>query len=126
MTSVNILILEDEALIALDIEMTLAAAGYDQIEVCNSVDAALKQISDARPDIALLDLNLGSGTTSIPVATRLNDLGCPFLFLSGYTRGTVPIPEEFDTMERLQKPFNETELISAVGRLTEGNSDDHQ
>jgi ActR/RegA family two-component response regulator len=47
------------------------------------VTEALKSIERARPNFALLDLNLGS-ENSIPVGTKLFELGVPFIFATGY------------------------------------------
>lgn len=114
MNECNVLVLEDEALIAIDIEMTLEEAGHRNIIVCHSAEDALAQIDRAKPQIALLDVNLGKGQTSIPVAERLHDLGVPFFFLSGYTEATVSLPEGLKTVKRMSKPFQNAELVAAV------------
>ena len=114
MNECKILVLEDEALIAIDIEMTLEEAGHRNIVLCHSVEDALAQIDRTKPEIALLDVNLGKGHTSIPVAERLHDLGVPFFFLSGYTEATVSLPDGLESIKRMSKPFQSSELIAAV------------
>jgi len=114
MSDVEILILEDEALIAMDIQMTLEDAGHNSISVCSSVDDAMILIEKDLPKVAVLDFNLGNGTTSVSVAEKLSENGVPFIFLSGYTESTVRIPDEFSSAGRLAKPFQSAELVSKV------------
>ena len=117
-----IMVVEDEALIALDIEMTLMDSGFGNLSICTSVEAALRQIEIAPPRAALLDLNLGKGQTSIEIALRLKDLGCPFLFLTGYTKATADLPETLSDVRRLSKPFQNERLVREVGELVTGNT----
>ncbi len=114
MNECKILILEDEALIAIDIEMTLEAAGHKDISVCHTADDALRSIEKAVPKMALLDFNLGGGKTSLPVAERLKAIGVPFIFLSGYTKSTVELPQGLKGVRRLAKPFQSAELAAVV------------
>ncbi|MEQ5872470.1 response regulator [Sagittula sp. NFXS13] len=117
----DILILEDEAIIAMDIETTLEAAGHDNIAVCSTVDEAMAQIEKSTPKLALLDFNLGNGGTSVPVAERLSKCSVPFIFLSGYTESTVAIPEDISAAARLAKPFQSAELITRVQSVLNGS-----
>ncbi|RNC96022.1 MAG: response regulator [Oricola sp.] len=121
MVDCDILVVEDEALIAMDIEMTLEEAGHENIAVCHSVNEAMTQIDKSIPRLALLDFNLGKDTTSLPVAERLADNQVPVIFLSGYTESTVEIPEELSGAKRMAKPFRGDELVAtAQGALNSG------
>ena len=120
MTDGYVLVVDDDALIAMDIEMTLEARGYRSIRICNSVASATAAVEAAVPIAAVLDMNLGQDETSIPVAQRLRALGCPFIFLTGYTAATVPVPEELADAPRLIKPFREADLVAAVRAMGEG------
>lgn len=117
MTNHTIMVLEDDALVALDIEMTLRRAGHDDVTVCHSLEAAMLHIKDQVPDISFLDFNLGPGKTSIPVAERLYDLDAPFAFLSSYAHCDGLIPDDMSKIDHMSKPFREAELIIAVRRL---------
>lgn len=121
MSDGEILILEDEALIAMDIEMTLASAGYENISVHHDVDSALEQIETSAPVAAFLDFNLGRGKTSLPVAQRLKSVGIPFIFLTGYTDATVSLPEELTHAKRVTKPFHGAEIVSLLDELVSRN-----
>ncbi|MCR9110265.1 MAG: hypothetical protein NXH94_15360 [Rhodobacteraceae bacterium] len=117
MISGEILILEDDALIALGIEDTLANAGYDSFSVHSGLKSALHHIEENMPVAALLDFNLGKNETSLPVAEVLKNNGVPFLFLTGYTSATVALPDRFSDVIRLAKPFSSAKLVSAFGEI---------
>ncbi|HEX7075173.1 MAG TPA: hypothetical protein VF226_14125, partial [Hyphomicrobiaceae bacterium] len=72
----SVLVVEDQLIIALDLEMLLKERGAVAVQLSGSVNDALKSIEAGRPDIAILDVNLGS-TTSFPVACELQRLGIP-------------------------------------------------
>ncbi len=80
--SIPILVAEDEALIAMQIEMDLLDAGYDVVGPCMSVEAALQASSDDRIGAAVLDVDL-AGFDVFPVAHRLQRRGVPFVFHTG-------------------------------------------
>ncbi len=119
MTERGILVLDDQALIAMDVEMTLRSAGFDQVTVCGSVAEAQDAIEASPPAMAILDLNLGNKETSLPVAGSLKAMGCPFVFLSGYTDTTVSLSDELADVPRLTKPFRGDALVSVVRNLLE-------
>lgn len=79
----RILIVEDEALIALELEQTVLDLGYEVIGPAASNDEALQLVASHRPDAALLDMNLGR-ETSERSAMELFRLGVPFLYCTGY------------------------------------------
>ncbi|MEQ6250723.1 response regulator [Sulfitobacter sp. HNIBRBA3233] len=109
--SPKVLIVEDEHLIALDMKQTLVSNGYEVVEIANEPDTALAYLAVEKPDVALLDLNLGDGHTSFEVALRLKELGCPFVFVSGYSRSTFDLPENLADTPWIAKPFREKQLL---------------
>lgn len=114
MTARTILVLEDEALIALDIEETLLQAGYEHIVLCHDVASAMAAIEAQDPAFAFLDLNLGHDETSICVARELARREVAFCFLSGYTRATVALPDDLANRPRMTKPFKSADLIRSI------------
>ena len=107
----NILILEDEMLIALDIEQMLVALGHNIAALCTRIPAALVAASGQDIDFAVLDINV-AGVLSFPVARILRDRKVPFLFLSGYgARGLI---DGFTDAPVLTKPFSQGELEQMV------------
>ena len=109
--------LEDESLIAIDIEMTLESAGYSDVQVFHDAGSASDYLSAVRPRAALLDMNLGNGQTSVGIATHLDAAGVPFLFLTGYTNATVDLPEGLAAHRKLTKPFNDATLLRELHKL---------
>jgi DNA-binding response OmpR family regulator len=110
----KVLVVEDEPIIALEIEGSLRDAGFDIAGCAGSVDNALAMLMDGDCDVAVLDANL-RGRTVEPVALALRQRGRPFLFVSGY--GRVYLPEAFPDAPHLSKPFEPGELITAVRQL---------
>ena len=78
----HVLILDDEPIILMDLEFALEDAGAVVLDA-RSVDEALELIERQLPDAAILDVNLGRGTTCAPVALRLHKLGVPFVLHTG-------------------------------------------
>jgi len=99
-----VLLVEDQALIALDTEEMLMNLGATEILTAPTVDTALSRISQMRPDCAVLDLNLGT-ETSEPVAFALREKGIPYVFATGY-RDSVSIPDTFADIPVVRKPVS--------------------
>jgi CheY-like chemotaxis protein len=108
------LVLEDEALILLDMEMNLAEFGVGEIVTATSIDEAMAAIDRHRFDAAMLDLHLGVTGWSYDVARRLEALGVPFIFSSG----TVDIADGFQHVPLVIKPFTTDQLLAALLQVT--------
>ncbi|WP_438279083.1 response regulator [Nitrobacter sp.] len=108
----DILIVEDDAIIALDFEQTVAEFGVTRVRVASSVAQALVMIAERAPDFALLDIGL-SEEKSFAVAKRLAVLNIPFVFVTGYS-GDKVFPPEYSGRPRLPKPFLRDELFSVL------------
>lgn len=110
----RILLVEDEPLIAMELEATLASSGFEVVGPASSVEGAVRLIGQERIDAALLDANL-CGEPVAEVAVALSSKGIPFAFGTGY--GPEGLPEEFRDAEILAKPFDPVRLIEAVDKL---------
>jgi CheY-like chemotaxis protein len=98
----NILIVEDEPLIAMMLEDFILSLGHDVSANCDSVAAALGAVSAGGFDLAILDVNL-KGESVWPVAAALRAGGIPFVLASG---GHVdPPPPEFKDVPLIEKPY---------------------
>lgn len=113
----DILLVEDEAIIAMDLEMTLEARGYRVLGPCRSLDEARAAIAEARPDLAILDVNLGHDETSFALAEELHGAGVPVVFLSGYSANTISVPAPLQDAQRLMKPVDEAALFAMIDRV---------
>jgi light-regulated signal transduction histidine kinase (bacteriophytochrome)/CheY-like chemotaxis protein len=112
----RVLIVEDNLLLACDLEQALCAAGMRASAVPSS--AAAMAALDATPyDAAVLDVNL-RGELSFGVATALSLRRVPFMFLTGYG-DELALPPAFAAVPRRAKPLGEGELVSLVRALVE-------
>jgi len=85
----RVLVVEDEALIALDIEIMLQSLGCVVVGPAATVAQALHALAGGAPDAAILDVNLGH-EQAFPVADRLVECHVPFVFLTGYSPDILP------------------------------------
>lgn len=115
MTAQTILLLEDETLIGIDLRMTLEENGYKVIGPFQTRDDAEEALATQQPALALLDLNLGKGETSLPLARTLREMEVPVVFLTGYSNETGVFPDDLHDVRRLSKPVIDAELIATIG-----------
>ncbi|MGV1869893.1 HWE histidine kinase domain-containing protein [Agrobacterium rosae] len=113
----RVFLVEDQMLIAMDVEYMLESHGVTNIETSTSSAAALDKLKSQTPDVAILDINLGSDT-SIPVAYELLRRNIPFMFATGYADG-IMIPPEFSHVPVIRKPYDEEALMATIGRLVD-------
>src|SRR3954451_4258313 len=106
------LVVEDELLIALDIQQELEAAGAAEVVCVATLEEAATALRGPRFDLGLLDLRLGEGETSLPVARALEDAGTPFVFLTGAAADAAEIAVFGRPI--LEKPFMPHALMAAV------------
>lgn len=119
-TPKRILIVEDEALVALYTRELLEDAGYEVIGIAPTGLGALSMASVAPPDLALVDIRIPGGMDGIATAAELRaQHGTGVIFVSG----TLDAP----TLERirplapnacLQKPVRPEDLLASVARAT--------
>lgn len=113
----SVLIVEDEIIVAFDLEEMVGEMGHRVFGVASSLDGALAKISQGRPDIAILDLNL-SGESSLPLAEKLARNGVPIIYSTGYevVDGLPGMPE---SARIVQKPMAQEDLARTIADLTE-------
>jgi DNA-binding NtrC family response regulator len=109
----DVLVVEDDAIIAMDFEDTLLGFGVKVVRIAASVARALAMIDERVPEFALLDIGLVQ-EKSFAIAERLEALGVPFAFVSGYGADAT-FPAAFAQKPRLPKPCT-TEALEAVLR----------
>ena len=114
------LVLDDEFLIALDIQQTLEAAGASVICI-GDADAALQTLRDgARFDVAVLDVKLSGFTRdSSDVAAMLTEQGTPFVFLTGM-RADNELSNAFPHAPLVEKPYQVEALMDALRKALAG------
>lgn len=114
----RVLVVEDDALIALDISRQLENAGFRVVGPAVSVTKALRLMQDHGCDVAVLDVNLGRNETSVPIARELRARSTPFIVLSGYMREQHPA--ELQGAPVLSKPASPSELVAVLLSCVEG------
>lgn len=110
----KVLVVEDEALVAMLVEDALLDAGFGVLGPAATVEEAMALLSRERPDAVVLDLNL-AGETSTPVADELAARGIPYVIATGYGASGLPAGHQ-DAMV-LAKPYDPAELTSMLGRI---------
>jgi len=114
------LVLDDEFLIALDIQQILEAAGAVDVVCAGNVNDALAAVERAVFDLAVLDLKLsGTPPTSLIVAEALARHGTPIVFLTG-VRGDDVHTKRFPHAPVVSKPYETALLLQAVVRALVG------
>src|SRR5262249_33537735 len=112
----RVLVVEDEALVAIEITHALTRAGFDVVGPARNVPAALQLLKCSGCDAAVLDINLG-GETSEAIAIELSANKTPFVILSGYS------PEQrhpvFASAPAFGKPLRLQLLIAELSKCIE-------
>jgi len=116
----RVLIVEDEALVAMLLEDMLIDAGYAVSATASSIPQALELVIGAAADfdVAILDVNL-RGKPIFPVAEALAEAGKPFVFATGYGAGSLP--EAWRDRPTLQKPFGAGDVERVLAAALEGS-----
>jgi CheY-like chemotaxis protein len=107
----RVLVVEDEALVALQLEDMLADLGCAIIGPASRVGQALELLNGERVDAAVLDLNV-AGELVYPVADALASRGLPYIFATGYGASGLSAP--YRSRPVLQKPFLQSQLRQAM------------
>ena len=119
LTGKMVLVVEDDYLLAMDIDQTLHRAKAQVVGPVGTVKGALALMDQYRfLDAAILDVNLG-GHPVFPVAERLFDQAIPFLFATGYREKDMP--KQFASAARVQKPYEPDQLLAALLEILQTN-----
>ncbi len=108
----RVLIIEDEPLLAFLVEDMVAELGHESVRVVHEFQHAREAVKATDSfDVVVLDVNL-KGCTSYAIADALEHEGKPFLFASGYDKGSLP--RRFHRFTHLQKPYRTADLKKAL------------
>lgn len=110
----RILIVEDDALIAMLLEDMLIDLGHDIAGIAARLPQALEMVDSVEFDAAILDLSL-AGHNSFPVADALELKGIPYMFATGY--GASAIDPAYAERQTLKKPYQMEDLEKALSAL---------
>jgi DNA-binding response OmpR family regulator len=109
----KILVVEDEAVVALDLQRTLREAGYRVVGPATSLADVQKLIARGSIDCAVLDLAIDR-RTPIPVADLLAFADVPFVFLTNGDKSGLP--QQHVHRPVVERPYIEHDLLAAIER----------
>jgi CheY-like chemotaxis protein len=114
----DVLVVEDDPIIALDFEATILGFGVKAVRIAGNVAKALDMIAARAPDFAFLDVGL-TREKSFAIAERLEALKIPFVFVTGYG-ADVRLPPALAHRPRLPKPYSTDALKTMLRSHADG------
>ncbi|SOE23759.1 DNA-binding response regulator, LytR/AlgR family [Spirosomataceae bacterium TFI 002] len=113
---IKILIIEDEGIIAADMENMLEKMGYEVMETAMDYEEAIERLEEGTPDLIMLDVNLGGKKDGIDLAEVINErFQVPFIFTTSYSDGpTIERAKKVNPVNYLVKPFKQEQLFTAI------------
>jgi DNA-binding NarL/FixJ family response regulator len=107
----RVLVIEDEFMVTVLIQDTLADIGCEVIGMAAHFDDAVEKIRSLSFDVAILDVNL-NGRQTFAIAETLAQRGAAFVFATGYA--AAALPESLQNIPIVQKPFQQRDLERAL------------
>jgi DNA-binding response OmpR family regulator len=117
LSGVTMLLVEDDLLLAMDIEDTLAGMGAVVVNVCHTLDEAMARADVNDFAVAVLDFSLGSDSVT-PLARRLARRNVPFILHTGMSRSEPSLMEWRDSII-VEKPASPQTLVTAIRSVLE-------
>ncbi len=112
----RVMIVEDEALIALDLERRLGRLGFDVVGVADNLEEAVELFAETRPDLVLMDIFIRGASDGIDTARAIGKISdTPVIFLTAYAdEDTVRRAAQTSPYGYLLKPFDERTLFATI------------
>jgi two-component system response regulator LytT len=116
MSKTNILIVEDESIIAKDIQLSLKKLGYTVVEICSTGEDAIRVAEEHKPDLILMDIMLKGDMSGIDAAIQIREkLDIPIIFLTAYADETTLNKAKISEPHGyIIKPFKEVDLRTSI------------
>lgn len=116
MSNVRILIVEDEPLIAEDLRAHLEELGYELCAVCDNALDAMAEVVARKPDLLLLDINMGDGPDGVQLAEKVRAKhATPFIFVTSHSdKATLERVKPLRPAGFIIKPFDENDLRTQI------------
>lgn len=112
----KILVVEDDALIAMELGERLTDMGYEVLGPAHSIAEAEALLARETPDAALLDATLGNNVSSVPLGVLLQAKGVPLAFCTGYDK-VKGAPPELAKAPVLTKPVSDADIKNCLEKL---------
>lgn len=111
MAKINILIAEDELILAIDIKRTLEKIGYNVVKVVSSGEDAIEYTAQLRPDLVLMDITLQGNIDGTVASEKIASIEIPVVFLTSYSdERSIKLAKRSSPYGYLVKPFTESTL----------------
>lgn len=116
MEKLNIFIVEDESIVAKDIQNSLTKLGYNVVGTANNGKDAIEKITELMPDLVLMDIMIKGNMTGIEVSEKIRErMHIPVIFLTAYAdEGTLSRAKITEPYGYILKPFKEIDLHSTI------------
>lgn len=112
----KVMIVEDEVLLAMELESEVEMAGHEVTGLAMSSGQAREQLASHKPDFAFVDIHLMDGPTGIDVGRDLAAAGVPYVFVSGNIK---KIPQDFaGALGAIEKPYTMNGMKNALAYVT--------
>lgn len=116
MAKTNILIVEDESIVAKDIQHSLKKLGYSVAAICATGEDALAAAAEFHPDLVLMDIMLKGEMNGVEAASQIREkFGIPVIFLTAYAdESTLNKAKVTEPYGYIIKPFKEIDLHTSI------------
>jgi DNA-binding LytR/AlgR family response regulator len=116
MSKTRILVVEDESIVAKDIQRTLEKLGYEVPATASSAASAYEKLEEVEPDLVFLDVKLKGEQDGVHIAEHIKDrYDIPVIFLTSFVdQDTIDRAKVTEPYGYLVKPFNEGDLKTTV------------
>ncbi|MBL7946902.1 MAG: response regulator [Flavobacteriales bacterium] len=116
MKAVSILIVEDDPIIAEDLHAHLEELGHEVCAVCDNALDAMAEVAARKPDLLLLDINLGDGPDGVQLAEKVRAKHTtPFIFVTSHSdKATLERVKPLQPAGFIIKPFDENDLRTQI------------
>jgi PAS domain S-box-containing protein len=113
---IRILIVEDEAIVAEDLELAVTNIGYEVVGRAVSADAAVDKAVNLKPDLVLMDIVLRGEKNGIDASREIKEMvDIPVIFLTAYSDvGLIDKAKSTEPYAYLVKPFQERQLLASI------------
>jgi DNA-binding LytR/AlgR family response regulator len=116
MSKTNILIVEDESIVAKDIQHSLKKLGYTVVGICSTGEDAIRTAEEMKPDLVLMDIMLKGDMSGIEAAAQIREkYNLPVIYLTAYAdESTLSKAKVSEPYGYIIKPFKEIDLHTSI------------
>ena len=116
MTKIKVLVVEDEKIVAKDIQYRVRSLGYDVCGIASSGEEAIENADTYRPDLILMDIQLKGGIDGVMAADKIRSfLDVPIIYLTAYNdKKTLDRTKLTNPYGYILKPFEDRDLFTGI------------